>query len=89
MLDPLYESNAQLNNEISSQEVSMVVMAAKNKSSADIDSIPYVVLKFENVIAILSELFQIIFDSTIVPSLWRKAIIFPILKDLRLTSVCS
>lgn len=57
MLDPLYESNAQLNYEISIQEVSRVVIAAKNKSSAGIDSIPYVVLKFENVIAVLRELF--------------------------------
>ena len=81
MLDPLYESNTDLNQNISLQEIQKVIMNAKNGKSSGVDNIPYDVLKFPTVIPVLCSLFQLIFDTSIIPSLWRKAIIFPILKD--------
>ena len=56
-------------------------MNAKNVKSSGIDNIPYEVLKFPSVIPVLRSLFQLIFDTSIIPSLWGKAIIYPILKD--------
>jgi hypothetical protein len=44
------------------------------------DSIPYDVLKFPPIIVLLQKLFQLIFDTSIIPEVWRKVIIFPILK---------
>ena len=81
MLDPLYESNHDLNQNISTQEIEKIIMNAKNGKSSGIDNIPYEVLKFPSVIPVLRSLFQLIFDTSIIPSLWRKAIIYPILKD--------
>ena len=81
MLDPLYESNSDLNQNISLQEIQKIIMNAKNGKSSGIDNIPYDVLKFPTVIPVLCLLFQLIFDTSIILSLWRKAIIYPILKD--------
>ena len=81
MLDPLYESNSELNQNISLQEIQRIIMSAKNGKSSRIDNIPYDVLKFPSVIPVIRSLFQLIFDTSIIPSLWRKAIIYPILKD--------
>lgn len=79
--DPLYVPNEQLNNNISLEESANAVMKAKSKSACGIDNIPYAVLKFPPVIEVLHQLFQMIFDTSIIPSDWRKAIIYPILKD--------
>ena len=38
-------------------------------------------MKFPSVICVLHKLFQLIFDSSLIPSIWRKAIISPIHKD--------
>ena len=38
-------------------------------------------LKFPPVIAVIHQLFQLIFDTSIIPSVWRQSIICPILKD--------
>lgn len=81
MQDPLYESNNQLNGNITVSEISNIVMQAKKYSSCGFDNIPYDVLKNAPVIVTLQKLFQFIFDCSIIPSLWRKAIICPILKD--------
>ena len=81
MLDPLYISNPELNHNITITEIERLVMNAKNGKSVGIDCIPYEVLKFPPVIQVLHSLFQLIFDTGITPSLWRKAIICPILKD--------
>ncbi|XP_060556015.1 uncharacterized protein LOC132716677 [Ruditapes philippinarum] len=56
-------------------------MKAKSRSACGYDEIPYFVLKCPALIAILKELFQLIFDTGIIPSIWRKSIICPILKD--------
>ncbi|XP_060556851.1 uncharacterized protein LOC132717406 [Ruditapes philippinarum] len=79
--DPLYTPNALMNRNISIEEISSIIMKAKSGSAQGFDRIPYDVLKFLAVIAVLKELFQLIFDCSIIPSIWRKSIIFPILKD--------
>ncbi|XP_060597076.1 uncharacterized protein LOC132750994 isoform X1 [Ruditapes philippinarum] len=79
--DPLYAPKELLNNNISIEEIVNVVMSAKSKSACGIDNLLYAVLKFPPVIAVLHKLFQLIFDTSVIPSDWRKAIICPILKD--------
>lgn len=85
MLDPLYQSNADLNRQIDINlminEVRCVVNKAKAGKSAGIDELPYEVLKSENVIQTLHKMFMLIFDTNITPFIWRRAIICPILKD--------
>ena len=81
MVDPLYVSNEFLNTNFSSVEVRKVVMKAKNGKSPGVDGIPYEVLKNDIVINVLTNLFQMCFDSGKIPSLWRKAIVSPIPKD--------
>ncbi|CAC5408598.1 unnamed protein product [Mytilus coruscus] len=82
MLDPLYQSNEDLNSIITLEEITTkVVRAAKNGKSTGIDEIPYEVLKFPNVIQVHQCLFQLIFETSIIPSIWRKAILYLILKD--------
>ena len=80
MLDPLYESNRLLNKDISVEEVRNVIMKLKAKKACGIDEVYNEVLKNEPVIKLLKELFQICFDSALIPSMWLKAIIHPIPK---------
>lgn len=79
--DPLYSSYSHINSDISIEEICYVVHKAKSGSASGYDEIPYDVLKYPNVIVVLKELFQLIFDCSIIPTIWRKAIICPILKD--------
>ena len=81
LLDPLYSSNADLNCNITLEEIAAVIMKAKKHSSCGIDQIPYDVLKYPPVIAVIQQLFQLIFDTSIIPSPWTQSIICPILKD--------
>jgi hypothetical protein len=80
-IDPLYESNEMLNCNITYDEIKAAVSRAKNGKAVGIDKIPNEVLKLNPVISVLHKLFQLIFDSSKIPSLWRKAIIVPIPKD--------
>ena len=82
MLDPLYEENVSLNYTISRSEVEHVVYGAKTGKAVGPDKIPYEVLKYPIIIDILHKLFNYCFDTGIIPSIWRKAIITPIPKDL-------
>ena len=81
MLDPLFISNPHINSNITLDEVAAAIMKAKKLSACGIDKIPYDVLKFPPVIAVIHQLFQLIFDTSIIPSVWRQSIICPILKD--------
>ena len=81
MLDPLYEQNPILNVPISHCEVKKVVNSAKNGKSSGFDKIPYEVLKFPIIIDVLHALFSLCFDTDILPSVWKKAMISPIPKD--------
>ena len=75
-----------MNRNITLEEVTGIIMHAKNGSAQGYDCLPYDVLKFPPIIALLKELFQLIFDCSIIPSIWRRSItgtyIFPILKVL-------
>ena len=81
ILDSLYESNAELSRNISFSEIEKVLLKAKNGKSVGIDQIPYEILKFDSLKPVLLSLFQLVFDTSLIPSLWRKAVIFPLLKD--------
>ncbi len=61
----------------------------KSRSASGYDEIPYCVLKYPQVIVTIQELFQLIFDTSIIPSMWRKAVICPILKDPSSDLRCS
>ena len=65
--DPLYTPNALMNRNISIEEISSIIMKAKSGSAQGFDRIPYDVLKFPAVIAVLNELFQLIFECSIIP----------------------
>jgi hypothetical protein len=81
LTDPLYTPNEQLNANITFEEISSLVMKAKSNSACGYGSIPYFVLKCPPLIGIIKERFQLIFDTGIIPSIWRKSVICPILKD--------
>ena len=82
MLDPLYEENTSLNHTINRNEVEHAVFRAKNGKASGIDKIPYEVLKNQSIVDTLHSLFNLCFDTGIIPSIWRKAIISPLPKDL-------
>ena len=74
MLDPLYISNPHINSDITLDEVAAAILKAKKLSACGIDKIPYDVLKYPPVIAVIHKLFQLIFDTSIIPSIWRQSI---------------
>jgi len=80
MEDPLCEPNHVLNSNITLEEITVIVKKAKTRSAAGFDEIPYDVMKNPLIHQALQHLFQLIFDTSIIPSVWRKAIICPILK---------
>ena len=82
MNDPLYEPNVQLNSNVTIDEVACVIQKSKSGSACGYDELPYEVLKSPVIIACLQQLFQYVFDSGVIPSVWRRAIVCPILKDL-------
>ncbi|XP_053387278.1 uncharacterized protein LOC128551032 [Mercenaria mercenaria] len=81
MEEPMYTPNDCLNKNITIEEICLVVEQAVSQSAYGYDNIPFGVLKFPPVISVLHQLFQLIFDSSLIPSIWRKAIICPIHKD--------
>lgn len=76
-----YITNTFLNRALDVDEVKEVVLKAKNGKSSGVDELPYEVLKNDAVINVLHKLFSLCFDNIKIPSVWWKAIIFPILKD--------
>ncbi len=81
MQDPLYNSNNDLNKPLEFAEVEKMVNRAKSGKSAGTDGIPNEVLKSHNVIKCLHVLFQLCFDSGLIPSIWTQSIICPIPKN--------
>ena len=77
----MFECNDELNCDITGDEISDIVMRSKSSSACGLDEIPYSVLKYPIVIETLRQLFQLILNSSIIPTVWRKAIICPIHKD--------
>lgn len=80
MTEPTYISNPFLNKPIEVIKISNVVLRNKDCKSTGIDNLPAEVLKNETVIKALHKLFNFIFESNKILSVWKKAIIFPILK---------
>jgi hypothetical protein len=81
MRDPLWEENASTSRNFTNKEVYDIVMNCKNGKSPGIDEIPYEVLKNNECIEVLTNLFQLCFDAGKIPSVWRKSIISPIEKS--------
>ena len=73
--------NEILNNNITLDKIHDIVTHAKSHSASGYDENPYRVLKYPIIIETLHNTFQLVFDTSIIPSVWRKAIICPILKD--------
>ena len=86
MTDPLYIENELLNSPITIDEVIKVVRKLKKNKSVGIDRIPNEILQCKEVTRILTHLFQSCFDSGILPSVWKQAIISPIPKDAKADS---
>ena len=70
MLDPLYESNGELNYNVSLEEIDRIIMNSKNGKSTGVDKIPYEVPKFPAVVPVIRARFQLFFYTCIVPSKW-------------------
>lgn len=68
------------NKKIGKSEVRTAIYAAKNKKAVGVDLLPYECFKNELCIDILTRLFNICFDTGIVPTEWTKAIIVTIPK---------
>ena len=81
MQEPLYESNQTLKMTILRSEVEKAVNRAKAGKSTGFDKIPAEVLKFPIIVDVLHSLFNLCFDTGLLPSLWRKAMITPVAKD--------
>ena len=57
-------------------------MKAKSNKSTGTDMIPNEILKFDCVIQVLYDLFNICFDYGIIPDKWSESIISPIIKSI-------
>lgn len=70
-----------INIDIAYNEVRNIVMSSKNGKAIGLDNLPYEIFKNVKSITILHKLFNIIFKSRVIPSMWLKAIIKPIPKS--------
>ncbi len=69
-----------MNEPVSQQEVTKVIKLAKSNKAAGCDGLPNGVYKNETSIQILCKLFNHCFNTGLIPSTWKKAIIKPISK---------
>ena len=81
MADPLYEYNNALNGNFTLQEIQTHIQRLKNKKATGIDQIPNEILKLPVIHETLKDLFQLYFDTGIVPKVWTEAIIKPLPKS--------
>jgi hypothetical protein len=59
-----------MNSNITIDEITNIIMHAKSGSAPGLDKIPYDVLKYPAVIKVLQKLFQLIFDTSLIPSIY-------------------
>ena len=78
---PLYSSYCDLDHEISFAEIKRAVNIAKCGKSPGNDNISNEILKYDILLPTLCKIFNVCFDSGILPSAWSKAIIILILKS--------
>ena len=81
MDDPLFEDVHSFNNIISETEVSKVMKKLKLKKSVGIDEIPNEVLKCPVILPLLVNLFNLCYDTGIVPQPWYQSIVHPLHKS--------
>ena len=74
-------ASGELNKDFSLNEVKTVILNTKNNKACGVDKIPDEVLNFDNIIEILTRLFQLCFDDGTIPQVWLKALIVPIPKS--------
>ena len=73
-------NNPELNKNIVYSEVNQCVQLAKNNKAVGLDNLPYEIFKNKTSIDLLTKLFNLIFSSGLMPTLWLKAVIKPIPK---------
>lgn len=69
-----------MNDSISIEETVKYMNALKQGKAVGVDNVPNEILKNENLINILNQLFNLYFIHGTLPNLWYKSIICPILK---------
>ena len=74
------DSAFELNRPITTEEVRRCVTAAKMGRAVGIDNLPNEVLKSDTLIPVLKTLFNACLEHGVVPTMWYKTIISPILK---------
>ena len=72
-----------INKPISFQEVEQITNSLKLNKACGFDGIPNEVVKNKDVVLYLWKLFNILFDDSLIPSVWLKAIITPIPKGAK------
>jgi len=77
----MFEENAELNGDVSFDEMEQMISRLKAGKACGVDGIPNEVLKNRNVMIILMKFFNACFRHNVVPSIWAKAIINPIPKS--------
>lgn len=81
MEDPLFESNVDMNKVISEEEVIKITKRLKLKKSKGIDEIPNEVLKCQGIVPLLVNLFNLCFDTGLIPTPWYQSIVHPLHKS--------
>ena len=69
-----------LNHAIEKDEVIRIIQNSKNKKSVGLDNLPNEVFKNEASINVLTKFFNRLFETSLIPSVWRKAVLKPIPK---------
>ncbi len=68
-----------MNMPIREEEMEKVLSQVKNGKAIGIDNLPNELIKYEKTKGLLTQFFNVCFTKNIIPSIWRKAIIMPIL----------
>ena len=77
----LQNSNPELNEVILLGEVDRCVQSAKYNKAVGLDNLPYEIFKNETSVDLLTKLFNLIFESGMMPTVWLRAVIKPIPKS--------
>ena len=80
-------SNIELNRPITTEEVRQSISAAKTGRAVGIDNLPNEVLKSNTLIPVLKTLFNACLEHGVVPTMWYRTIITPILKKDKNTGI--
>ena len=73
-------NNPELNMNIVFIEVNKCVQLAKNNKAVGLDNLPYEIFKNKTSVDLLTQLFNLIFSSGLMPTVWLRAVIKPIPK---------